>query len=57
MNKGHLNIPITLRLSILEEGFEIWELIQRSSGTRFDSCIKLTIDTAEEATAYHDEET
>jgi hypothetical protein len=55
MNKLHLNIPIRLSFSVLEEGLEIWELIQCSSGTRFDSCMEFTIDIAEEAES-HDEE-
>jgi hypothetical protein len=54
-DERHLNISICLRFSVLEEGFEIWELIQCSSGARFDFSMKLATDAAEEAEC-HDEE-
>ena len=44
MNELNIYIFITLRFSVLEEGFEIRELVQGSAGTRFDSCMKLAID-------------
>jgi hypothetical protein len=57
MDEFYVYIFITLRISVLEEGFEIGELVQGSAGTRFDPRMKLAIDAdvAKEAEC-HDEE-
>ena len=57
MNELYIYIFISLRFSVLEEGFEMRELVQCSAGARFDSCMKLVIDAdvAKEA-ACRDEE-
>lgn len=44
MNELYIYIFISLRFSVLEEGFEMRELVQCSAGARFDSCMKLAID-------------